>query len=92
MGRPRPNKRTKAYKRQVQNGTTPDILTRMCPGTSARKTARAVGVTLPHLSRVLSGKRKPSLELASRLASHLGVTLDRLYVELAVVQDERSGR
>lgn len=40
--------------------------------------ARALKVDLAHISRILSGKRTPSLELAMRMAQYLGVSLDEL--------------
>jgi transcriptional regulator with XRE-family HTH domain len=41
--------------------------------------ARAVGVDVAHISRIFSGKSNPSLDLASKIAQHLGITLDRLF-------------
>lgn len=44
--------------------------------------ARALGVDLAHISRILSGQRNPSLKLAVRMAEYLGVSLDGLYLLL----------
>ena len=76
-----------ALRKQQQSGGTPAVLTRLCAGATVCRTARAVGVTTAHLSRVFSGKRKPSLELASKMASYLGVGLGELYAALIEVQD-----
>jgi len=40
--------------------------------------ARATGVDLAHISRIMNGKSNPSLQLAAKLAAHLGVTIDEL--------------
>lgn len=49
--------------------------------------ARAVGVDPAHVSRILSGKANPSLSLASRIAEHLGITLDDFW---ELLKDSRS--
>ena len=48
--------------------------------------ARAVRVDLAHISRIFSGKRSPSLDLARRIADYMGVTLDKLQVFLDGLQ------
>ena len=40
--------------------------------------ARALGVDVAHISRIFSGKSLPSLELAVRIAGHMGISLDEL--------------
>ena len=45
---------------------------------SRTKLARAVKVDLAHISRIFSGKRSPSLDLARRIADYMGVSLDKL--------------
>ena len=42
------------------------------------KLAKAVKVDLAHISRIFSGKRSPSLDLARRIADYMGVSLDKL--------------
>lgn len=49
--------------------------------------AGKVGVTTQYASMVLRGKRMPSLPVASRIARHLGITLDELYKRIVRVQD-----
>lgn len=39
---------------------------------------RTLGVNTAHISRILSGQARPSLELARRMADHLEITLDEL--------------
>jgi len=38
--------------------------------------ARATGVSLAQISRIFSGRRRPSFDLAGKIARHLGITLD----------------
>jgi len=38
--------------------------------------AKAAGITIPYLSQIESGKRKPSLDIAKELAVSLGVSVD----------------
>ena len=40
--------------------------------------ARALGIDLAHISRIFSKQRSPSLDLARRMATYLGVSLDKL--------------
>jgi len=47
-------------------------------GASDRQAARAVGCSASHLREVLAGNRKPSIELASRLARLIQVPLRSL--------------
>ena len=49
--------------------------------------ARAIHVDVAHVSRILSGKRNPSLAVASRMADYLGITLDDLFRVIAEGRD-----
>ena len=40
--------------------------------------SRAIRVDLAHVSRMLSGQRNPSWEVAKKIAKYLGVSLDQL--------------
>lgn len=46
--------------------------------------ARELGVDLAHISRIWSGKARPSLGLAKRMAENMGITLDELCQRLGV--------
>lgn len=48
------------------------------PKPGVRATARAAGVSAAHVSNILSGKRKPSLAVASRIAEACGMSLQAL--------------
>jgi transcriptional regulator with XRE-family HTH domain len=39
---------------------------------------RVTGIDMAHISRIFSGKARPSLGLARRIADHLGVTVEVL--------------
>ena len=41
--------------------------------------ARALGVNVAHISRILSGQRAPSLKLAFKMAYYFNVTLEKLH-------------
>ena len=45
---------------------------------SARELARKLGVSETTISKIKNNERKPSIELASRIASELDVPLDSL--------------
>ena len=51
---------------------------------SLTKLASDVGISLSHLSRILTRQRKPSFPIAIRLADAMGMTLDRLAEYLGV--------
>ena len=53
-------------------------------GRSYTSIACAVGAGLPHISLIFRGKRTPALELAGKIAEHLGVSLDALWAYLQV--------
>jgi len=40
--------------------------------------SRSTGVSLSHVSRIMSGQRKPSLDVASKIAAYLGVSIEEL--------------
>lgn len=50
---------------------------------SIREFSRRVGTSRPHLYGILRGHSSPSLDLASTLARHLGLTLDEFYLLIA---------
>ena len=41
--------------------------------------ARDMGVDVAHVSRILAGKRNPSLKLAMRMSKSLGITVEQFY-------------
>ena len=47
---------------------------------SLTRLASDAGISLSHLSRILTRQRKPSITVAIRLAKVMGVTLDKLVV------------
>lgn len=47
------------------------------------KLAAKLGVTRSHVCRIMNGSREPSLGIAVRMASSLGVSLDKLVVLLS---------
>lgn len=59
---------------------TPLHIVRSKRGHSTREVAEAVGVNQSQYSRVESGKRRPSPDLANRIAKHFGneVTRDQI--------------
>jgi transcriptional regulator with XRE-family HTH domain len=52
--------------------------TRHRPGSLA-SIAAASDITRSHLSRILKGTRRPSLEVAKRLSNTMKITLDQFY-------------
>lgn len=44
--------------------------------------ARSTGISLPHLSKIYSGQRTPSLPYANKIATVLGISIDDLYARL----------
>jgi len=50
---------------------------------------RALGVNIAHVSRILSGQARPSLDLARRMAEHLGISLDELSRLLQAEEEKR---
>ena len=58
-------------------------------GLCRSEVARKTGLSLSHVSRILSGQRTPSLGALVRIADYLGVTTDELIGELAELQDGR---
>lgn len=49
---------------------------------SRNQLARDCDVDAGHISRILAGKRRPSVNLSIRIARSLGVSLEQLYDEL----------
>ena len=77
--------------RRHRTGKTVSLTSPICPvcvvdssgniditNLSRTKLARAVKVDLAHISRIFSGKRSPSLDLARRIADYMGVSLEKL--------------
>lgn len=58
---------------------------------SLSEISRGTGMTLGHISRVMSGQRMPSLSVASQIAVYLGVSVDRLTAAILEVRT-RNGR
>lgn len=74
---------------------TPLQIARAKRGHSTYEVAEAVGVNQSQYSRVESGKRRPSPDLAKRLADYFGneVTRDQIiYPELYVLKPRGPGR
>jgi len=51
--------------------------------------ARGTGKSLATLSRIFSGDRTPGLRTGQAIAAYLGISLDHLLAELALLQNER---
>lgn len=66
----------------VEGGNIADILSR----TTYAKISEDTGIARQHISYVFRGERNPSLELSSRLAQVLGVSLDELHGYLESVR------
>lgn len=50
--------------------------------------AKTVGIDVAHISRIFSRKSRPSLELAVKIAKHLGITVEELCQELGIGKPE----
>lgn len=48
------------------------------PGLRVRATARKAGISAAHVSNVLAGKRRPSLDVAKRIAKACDMSLQAL--------------
>lgn len=46
--------------------------------------ARSTNISLSHVSRIMGGNRRPSLDVASKIAAYLGVTIEELLHALDV--------
>lgn len=57
---------------------TPSALRALRPGVSLSTLARRTLIAKPHLSRILSGKRKLTVANAWRIAAALGVSIERV--------------
>jgi len=60
------------------DGGNPGRMWRVYKGLSQAEVAKAAGISIPYLSQIETGRRKPSLRVLSAIASRLGVTLDDL--------------
>lgn len=49
---------------------------------------RRIRISKTHLSKIMSGNRKPSLDVAAKIAVDTGVTLDALYQHLIEIKKE----
>lgn len=52
------------------------VVERKIEGTNQTVLAETLGVNKSHVSMILKGKRKPSLQVAASMAKALGVSLD----------------
>ncbi len=66
-----------------RKSVTPKKLQTLAPGLSLRQLSRLTGIAMPHLSRVVNGKRGLTVRIAARIAKHTGATLDRVVEVLA---------
>lgn len=58
---------------------------------SLSEIARGTGMTLGHISRIMSGQRMPSLNVASQIAVYLGISVDRFTAAILEVRT-RTGK
>jgi plasmid maintenance system antidote protein VapI len=63
--------------------TASERVAKLEPGLSLRQLARRTGIALPHLSRVINGKRGLTLSVVTRIAKHTGVSIERVCDVLA---------
>jgi transcriptional regulator with XRE-family HTH domain len=59
---------------------------------SITEIARATGLSKSHISRVLQARRCPSLDVASRIAGYLNMSLDEFAALFAEQQNRRDHR
>lgn len=43
-------------------------------------------MSLAHISKIYNGRRRPSLDVAKRIAKAKGITIDALYTELSRIR------
>ena len=65
-----------SFVNELLEGTNPVKLWREYRGLTQKKLADVVGISVPYLSQLETGKRKGSLDVYSAIAAALGVTLD----------------
>ena len=65
-----------SFVNELLEGANPVKLWREYRGLTQKKLADAVGISVPYLSQLETGKRKGSLKVLSAVANALGVTLD----------------
>lgn len=46
--------------------------------------ARNTGIHVTHINRIFNGKRRPSLQTASKISTYLGCTLEELQAALRI--------
>ena len=51
--------------------------------------SRVLRIDLAHISRIFSGQRTPSMEVAKKIADYMSITLDKLDGELAAIREKR---
>jgi transcriptional regulator with XRE-family HTH domain len=71
---------------------TPHILTFLRPGTTLGALHRATGISISMLSKLFNGQRRPSLATAERIATSLGITLEKLSDGLVLARQEARDR
>ena len=65
-----------SFVNELLEGANPVKVWREYRGFTQKKLADAVGISVPYLSQLETGKRKGSLDVCSAIATALGVTLD----------------
>src|SRR5439155_11380047 len=58
---------------------------------SLRKAAGLAGVSIPYLSQVERGLRKPSAEILQAIAKGLRISAETLYVQAGILEDRPAG-
>lgn len=72
------NDREKRERYGEPQGATPKTLRTLKPGMSLKALSRKSGIKLPHLSRVVNGRRGLTVAIARRIAKATGTTIDRV--------------
>ncbi len=65
-----------SFVNELLEGANPVKVWREYRGFTQKKLADAVGISVPYLSQLETGKRKGSIDVYSAIATALGVTLD----------------
>jgi transcriptional regulator with XRE-family HTH domain len=55
-------------------------------GVNRSEMSRQLGMDVAHVSRVLTGKRNPSIHTAAKMAEYLGLPLDKFYALITAVK------
>lgn len=64
-------------------GTTPVNMRALKPGMSLKALSKATGIALPHLSRIVNGRRGLTIRTAKLIAKHAKVTVEHVVKVLA---------